>query len=67
MTNTKKVFKCFSSLAAGYLRRQGFKILGTETNKIKPQYDVFLFEDSPELRDAFDNYQKARGNSKKRR
>lgn len=66
MTNTKKVFKCFSSLAAGYLRRQGFKILGTETNKIKPQYDVFLFEDTEALRQAFDRYQQTRGNKKRR-
>lgn len=52
-----KYFKCFSSKTAGYLRRQGFKILGTEINRIKPQYDVFLFEDTPELRKAFDQYQ----------
>lgn len=52
-----KYFKCFSSKVAGYLCRQGFKILGTEINRIKPQYDVFLFEDTPELRKAFDKYQ----------
>lgn len=55
MPNTK-YFKCFSSLAAGYLHRKGFKIIGTETNRIKPQYNVFLFEDTPEVREAFDNY-----------
>lgn len=55
-----KYFKCFSSKTAGYLRRQGFKILGTEINRIKPQYDVFLFEDTPELRKAFDQYQQER-------
>lgn len=55
-----KYFKCFSSKAAGYLRRHGFKIIGTEINRIKPQYDVFLFEDTPELRAAFDQYQKER-------
>lgn len=49
-------FKCFSSRLAGYLRQQGFKIKGIEPNLKKPQYDVFLFEDSKELRAVFDAY-----------
>ena len=52
MTN----FKCYSSKLAGYLRKNGFKIIATETNLKKPQFDVFLFEDSKELRKYVDTY-----------
>ena len=45
-----KYFKCYSSNLAGYLRQNGFKILGTEVNLKHPQYDVFLFEDTEFLR-----------------
>jgi len=30
----------------------GFKLVKTTANKKKPQYDVYWFEDSPELRAA---------------
>lgn len=49
-------FKCFSAELAGYLRKKGFKIISTTVNLKKPQYDVFLFEDTKELREAFDAY-----------
>lgn len=51
-----KYFNCYSAKLAGYLRQQGFKILGTTTNLKKPQYDVFLFEDTKELRAVVDEY-----------
>ena len=51
-----KYFKCFSAQLAGYLRKQGFMIIGTEVNLKNPQYDIFLFEDSEELRKAFQDY-----------
>ena len=49
-------FKCFSSRLAGYLRQQGFKIKGIETNLKRPQFDVFLFEDTADLRAAVNKY-----------
>ncbi len=51
-----KYFDCYSAKLAGYLRQNGFKIQGTRINLSKPQYDVFLFEDTPELREYFDKY-----------
>ena len=49
-------FKCFSAKLANYLKKQGFYIIGTEANMKKPQYDVFLFEDTKELREAVSKY-----------
>lgn len=49
-------FKCYSARLASYLRKQGFWIVGTEPNLKKPWFDVFLFEDTPELRKAIDKY-----------
>lgn len=51
-----KVFDCYSAKLAGYLRKHGFKIQGTRVNLRLPQYDVFLFEDTPELRKVVDEY-----------
>ena len=49
-------FKCYSARLAGYLRKQGFKILGSEINLKQPKYDVFLFEDTPLLRAVVKTY-----------
>ena len=51
-----KYFNCYSANLAGYLRKLGFKIVGTRINLKKPQYDIFLFEDTAELRQAVDTY-----------
>ena len=51
-----KYFNCYSAKLAGFLRKRGFKILGTTVNYKKPQYDIFLFEDTAELRAAVDCY-----------
>ena len=37
---------------AAALREMGFKILKVSPNIKKPQYDVYWFEDTPELRKA---------------
>ena len=54
---TKKIFKRTIALA---LREKGFKIITTEPNKCRPQYDVYIFEDTSEfqsaLRDVLSNY-----------
>lgn len=54
MQNTK-IKKIFSSKIANKLCHMGFQIIGVEPNMIKPQYDVFLFEATDELLEAFDN------------
>ena len=51
MTKNKKIY---SSKIAGILYRQGFKIIGTETNPRKPWLDVFIFEETDALKEAFD-------------
>lgn len=48
-TNIKKIF---SKRLARELRFKGFVIVGTEPNKYKPQFDVYLFEDTEELHRA---------------
>lgn len=57
MKNTK-IKKVFSSKVANQLCHMGFRIIGTEPNMIKPQYDVFLFEETEELLNAFDYIQR---------
>lgn len=47
--NTKKIF---SRKLAVELRRKGFQIVGTEPNTYKPQFDVYLFNDTAELKAA---------------
>lgn len=56
MKNTK-IKKVFSSKVANQLCHRGFRIIGTEPNMIKPQYDVFLFEETEELIQEFDRIQ----------
>lgn len=51
-----KYFKCYSSQLAHILIKRGFKICGTEPNLKKPWLDVFLFEDTSELRTIVNSY-----------
>lgn len=48
----------YSRNMAIYLRRLGFKILSTEVNPYNPEFDMWIFEDSHELRDAMGRYNK---------
>lgn len=41
---------------AVYLRERGFKILGTEVNPNKPEFDVYLFENTPDFEAAMLEY-----------
>lgn len=51
-----KIFKCYSSRLAHQLIKAGFKMLETEPNLRKPWLDVFLFEDTAQLRAAVNQY-----------
>lgn len=50
---TKKVF---SRRLAVFLREHGCKIVGTEVNFKRPEFDVWLFEDDDRLHEAFELY-----------
>lgn len=50
---TKKVF---SRRLAVFLREHGCKIVGTEVNFKRPEFDVWLFEDNERLHEAFELY-----------
>ena len=55
-----KIVYCFSSRVAGYLTRHVQWLLETKANSKKPQFDVFLFEDTEELRRLMAEYSKAK-------
>lgn len=49
----KKLFRIYTRRIALELRKRGFRIVRTEINENFPQYNVYLFEDSEELRKNF--------------
>lgn len=50
------VKKVFSRRLAVFLREHGCKIVGTEVNFKRPEFDVWLFEDDKRLHEAFALY-----------
>ena len=54
------VKKVFSRRLAVFLREHGCKIVGTEVNFKRPEFDVWLFEDDDRLHEAFALYSHAR-------
>ena len=48
----------YSMKMATYLRKLGFKIESVEVNPYKPEFNMWLFKDTPELRVAMYNYKK---------
>ena len=54
----KKEYKIYTRWLAFELRKRGFPILKTEINEYHPQFDVWLFEDSPELQAAISRLSK---------
>jgi uncharacterized UPF0146 family protein len=66
MSNTRDnknqgVKKVFSRRLAVFLREHGCKIVGTEVNFKRPEFDVWLFEDDDILHEAFELYSRTRG------
>lgn len=47
-----KTYKVYTKKVANLLCRQGFRVVGTDINNQKPWLNVFLFEDTSELRAA---------------
>ena len=50
----------YSQRLAGYLMMQGFKLLRIEPNKEFSSFNVFIFEDSLELRLKMNEYSRRR-------
>lgn len=46
---TKKIY---TRKLAYELRKMGFKILRTEPNPYKPEFNLYIFEDTPEFQEA---------------
>lgn len=56
------VKKVFSRRLAVFLREHGCKIVGTEVNFKRPEFDVWLFEDDDRLHEVFELYSRAKEN-----
>lgn len=52
MRTIKEVKNIYSKRVAYELRKRGFKILRTEPSKFKPEFDVYIFENSQEFKKA---------------
>ena len=48
----KRLYRIYTRWVAVELRRQGFRILGTDINEHKPEFNVYLFENSKEFQTA---------------
>ena len=48
----KNTYKVFTTKVANALCKRGFRVVGTAINNQKPWLNVFLFEDTEELRTA---------------
>ena len=47
--NTKTIY---TRKLAYELRKMGFKILHTDPNPYKPEFDMYIFKDTPEFQEA---------------
>lgn len=52
MNNEQKLYIVYMPKIAAALRELGFKLIKTTPNFKKPQYDIYWFEDTPEIRKA---------------
>ena len=50
MKQNKRYYKIFSKTLANQLCKEGFAVVQTEINNLRPWMYVYLFEDTPELR-----------------
>lgn len=52
----EKVFECYSIGLSNFLTKKGFRIIGTRPNAKNPNWDVWLFEQTPEIERARSEY-----------
>ena len=63
MTNMTNVTKrIYSKSVALELRKRGFKIIRTEPNENKPEFDVYVFQGSDSLESALTEITRSRSN-----
>ena len=48
----KKSYKVFTKELANNLCKRGFRVIGTDINNQKPWLNIFLFDDTEQLRQA---------------
>lgn len=60
MQRETKTYKVFTVKLARKLCKLGFKIVGTVPNYQKPWLNVYLFEDSGELREVVEDWRDER-------
>lgn len=46
-------FRVYTRWIALELRKQGFRIIGTDINQYNPEFKVWIFEDNPKFLKAF--------------
>lgn len=61
MKQNKRYFKIFSKTLANQLCKEGFAVVATEINNLRPWMYVYLFEDTPELRAHVARYSSNKG------
>lgn len=52
----EKVFECYSIGLSNFLTKKGFQIIGTRPNTKNPNWDVWLFERTPDIERAQSEY-----------
>lgn len=45
---------------ANYLMEEGFNVIEIDFHRYKPNHLIYVFENSPELHDAMDNYKRTK-------
>ena len=58
--NQNEYFWCYSGGLAVFLLSRGFQIVSETYNKKDIRYKVYLFEDTPQLRESLADYSKKR-------
>lgn len=48
----KRTYKVFTKELANSLCKRGFRVVGTDINNQKPWLNIFLFDDTEQLREA---------------
>lgn len=51
-----KGYYVYTKKLANYLCRKGYKIIGNDINNQKPWLNVFIFDDSKELRNEIEKF-----------
>ena len=63
MTNvTNETKRIYTKSVALELRKRGFKIIRTEPNENKPEFDVYIFQGGSALNDALTEITRSRSN-----